>query len=578
MSGEKTSFDRAANPGSATRWALLLGGALALAVGCDSPTAVEGPTVPMDVLDRADEGGLYVQVELRRTAGVTRVVSTRWLDSEAGLTRASTGDHVLVTRNATGIEDAAFFSFPTVIRGESLGSTPMFETTPIGDDTVAFVNVLASAGTTEFVLYGPDAAVALTFPPPAGIDAPLRLMRAGSELSASSESALTLNAFSTYPHIGLFQPTDLEALPPTLRTDRVSALLDLDHPDNAGARTIIERQLRQLPPPVARAIARIGLANYGTERTCGDTWASTWGNVIVLNNACMARIDSTATLVHEAVHAYENALYRDTESEPGVVWPADVLAEATARLNATRLRVGLAETWGALHASAVPMFARPYTRAASPEGPTTMTGVVEAYGGTHRSEDIATYATRLIAPAATSEASICSDLRAARNVSAPLATAFAKMSLLRSVGIVTREQFEACTGGLAVRAPLGITVHEGSRVRYAMANGVNAGFDTGRTFLRLLASSATDRGLIEMPTRRGEPPLGFQPRGAVPGIYIDHTSGDSNDFAAERGAVFLAEVNSEEGTMSGFAFNVAFSEERGSGSFVAPLITFRYQR
>jgi hypothetical protein len=207
-----------------------------------------------------------------------------------------------------------------------------------------------------------------------------------------------------------------------------------------------------------------------------------------------------------------------------------------------------------------------------------MTGVVEAYGGTHRSEDIATYATRLIAPAATSEASICSDLRAARNVSAPLATAFAKMSLLRSVGIVTREQFEACTGGLAVRAPLGITVHEGSRVRYAMANGVNAGFDTGRTFLRLLASSATDRGLIEMPTRRGEPPLGFQPRGAVPGIYIDHTSGDSNDFAAERGAVFLAEVNSEEGTMSGFAFNVAFSEERGSGSFVAPLITFRYQR
>ncbi len=577
MSGEKTSFDRAANPGSATRWALLLGGALALA-GCDSPTAAEGPAVPMDVLDRADEGGLYVQVELRRTAGVTRVVSTRWLDAEVGLTRASTGDHVLVTRNAAGIEDAVFFSFPTQIRSESLGSTPMFETTPIGDDTVAFVNVLASAGTTEFALYGPDGAVALAFAPPAGIDAPLRLPRTGSELPTSSESALTLNAFSSYPHIGLFQPTDLDALPPALRMERVSALLDLDHPDNAGARAIIERQLRQLPPPVARAIARIGLANFGTERTCGDTWASTWGNVIVLNNACMARIDSTATLVHEAVHAYANALYRDTENEPGVVWPADVLAQATARLNATRLRVGLSETWSALHASAIPMYARRYTREAGPSGPTTMTGVVEAYGGTDPSEDVATYATRLIAPAANGEASICSDFRAARSVSAPLATAFAKMSLLRSVGIVTREQFEACTGGLAVRAPIGITVYEGSGVRYSLTNGVNAGFDTGRTFLRLVASSATDRGLIELPTRRGEPPLGFQPRGSVPGIYIDRSSGIGDDYAAVGGTIFLAEVNSEEGTMSGFAFHTSFGEERGTGSFVAPLITFRYQR
>ncbi|MFO0714708.1 MAG: hypothetical protein U0353_33015 [Sandaracinus sp.] len=563
---------------------------------CGSDEVVlEGDPIPEDALDTLDPGGLYVELELRRTAGTVTVVSSRWLDAEVGLARAYEGDHMLVSRDGAGnVEDAVFFSFPTVAHreGRDASGEPFDVETSVADDSVVFVRVLASESTSELAVLDASGATALTLASPAGRDGALLLPRTGSELDGAGGEPLIEHSLADYPHIAILEPGDMGSLPAGLGdpTDgditRLHAWSEL--PDRP--RMALLDELRRLPPAVVRSIARIGVGDLrelrGADGRVSEIYASQVGNVIVFNVAMADSPSFVGTMVHEGVHVYDASLGSDV-SETGVSWPADVLETARTRLRNSRLRVSLRQSWASLHDAAVGMrFAVAYdatTQAAFRGRPTTETGVVESYGGTNVREDIATYATRLImSPSLTAD--VCSTFRAENRITPQLATIYGKMLLLRSVGIVTRDQVHGCTGPIGFRAPPGITViTPESRLRYGLNRDVVARFDAGNTKLVFTANDATYRGLLEMPTRDGAAPLGFHrlSEGGPAGLYVDRRTGMGDDFYSTGGLLFLAEVQSttDSAVAVGFVLGVTMHEDATLGrTEVLPYGVFRYQR
>lgn len=167
-------------------------------------------------LDALDPGGLYLDLTIRRTAGTVTIESMRWLDAEVGLSRATSGDHAVVTRDAAGeMEDVAYFAFPESVVHEGIDETGAFfsREVPLVNDTVATVRVLASEATTEVTILDETGTVLVGAPPPPGMGDAIVLPIAGSELPDGGGSPLLTGALTDFPHVRIYESMDATSLP-----------------------------------------------------------------------------------------------------------------------------------------------------------------------------------------------------------------------------------------------------------------------------------------------------------------------------------------------------------------------------
>lgn len=539
--------------------------------------AAEDPGEPLalDVLDAPDPGGLYVELTLRRTGGVVSIEAMQWLDAEVGLARAASGDHAVVTRDGAGaIEDVVYFSFPEVVVHEGVDDRGEWfaREVPLENDTVATVRVLATAATAELTVIDPAGTVLAMAAPPAGIDAPLVLPITGSELPGTGAPLLT-RALTDFPHLLILESGDAAILPETHRTE-VMAIHDWASVPAEGRDRILA-ELRRLPPPVVRALSHIAVVTYqpGVSTSTQTVMGSAVGSVVVFNFHQLTSSGFASTVVHEVAHVYEASLAPTTAA---MTWPAEVATTAAERLDATRLRVPFRLAWLDVHRTAVAARHAPDYAAGGHEGvESARLAFAHPYGGTSAREDIAMFAARIVAPDLFGGPSpACDALIASRGrLTEVLAAAYTKILLLRGTGFITREQAEACTGALPLLAPSGIRLGGLQPIPTT-----DAGFDTGRTLVRILGMGPERRALVELAAPRGIPPRGLHRLGwfAENGFYLDGPG--SADYAADGGIVLLADWNADAGTVSGAFLGMNLNyEDLPFGDIPIPFGTFRYQ-
>jgi hypothetical protein len=379
------------------------------------------------------------------------------------------------------------------------------------------------------------------------------------DLSTPLPSAL---AQPQWAHIRFLTAAD--SLPEVFVEAGWKSAIELDEPLAAA----LAKTLGDVPPAALAAITTIAILTTPLD---GNN-AATAGGVIMIGKDAVLK--NPTTLPHESAHAFANLVDNPTNAGEDTKWAPAVRAKGAALHARFATAGGLTEAWGALHQNGVELgLAGAYAGKgwSSLTYPTaTAGGFAYNYGSISADEDLATYVetlqTHRIAQHTDGELYACEPIRNSdTNFPVKLAIPYAKIKLLESVGLLSKEKVTACIGTPPVEsdgAPKGMSFYDASGARALQLDVPNAGWlaADGTDFVAVVGASSDWDMLVRVLAPNKVPPLGVHRLDRI-GLF---------DIDAPTNAILLAnkaDTNRNRASGGGLVLLTRFDEHRVQGVF-----------
>jgi hypothetical protein len=289
----------------------------------------------------------------------------------------------------------------------------------------------------------------------------------------------------------------------------------------------------------------------------------------------------TSTVIHEGGHNFNNLV--DGSQLDAAAWTPAQLAEARKLVRDYRLAGNLTQTWYDLHHSAyqadpdgvgeMPPPGQELTNWCSIDDQAAVdAGFATPYGWSNVYDDIAEHIGQVAAhgPAAR----VCAQFTGQSGGEFPehLAVPFAKLALLRQIGAITTQQFDACVQGVQIgRTSEGIEL--GDQV---FTSELKAGYyeGEGTRYFAILGQGVEQWQLLyEASVEEGESPLGVHKFGSISGlslalfgipangVYLNHPD---TPRASDFGLLFITEASSTR--VTGAVFHLTLQNAFGQNT------------
>jgi hypothetical protein len=482
-------------------------------------------------------------------------------------------EHMLVSRASDGrLLDAVAIAFPTTGHDTVRDGDQIVHDEFALQQSAATAFLPASAEVDHIELVNPAMDVAV------GITA-ADILAASAERPDASGSVPKLSSANfqfLYRSIALLGPGDEERVPAQLFTTGSFV------PITDAAFDIIADGLQDVMPIALNGVRHIGVVHWsaGSDEAMQDLLGRSVGPYIVFSDVQLAdnrrTEEAIQTVVHETAHSF--AALTSVGSGPGTpattAWPKDVLAAASSAVKRFELVGGIYTAWAALHDAGVKAgYATDYL-----PGPDAWRelrgqqarildgGFAAAYGSSSPREDLATYVATLQHPT-DAEPGPCARFGGSR-LDIDRATTYAKLVLLRGVGVVSDENFSRCVQGTTIQPAKGVNF--GGNIKFqdsVQAGKVGQGSDT--EYLVLASGANTYKILIQVALQADKSPLGLhllEPL-ALSDIGSDFANQvllDNADLAlsraSEQGFVLVSEytTSGSKGAVFGLVLDNAF--------------------
>ncbi len=301
------------------------------------------------------------------------------------------------------------------------------------------------------------------------------------------------------------------------------------------------------------------------------------GSYLVLN---IHSLPWRGTIPHEVTHNFTARVDIRTSAGANEGWSAEAVADAQDVVEKYALGAGLSSSWYDLHQSVYEAEIGPVLEAPPPgskwdgwcsidQATAIAGGFATPYGAHKVAEDIAEYASEIIVEG--SSAAVCGQFagRAGQDdFPEELALAYTKLTLLRTLGVLTASQFEQCTHDIEIgRSTPGIELRG-----EVFASDLKAGFyaSGGVRYFAVLGQGVDQWQLLyEAAVPEGSSPLGAHKFGLISGFSIPFGLPENGAYlnhpdtprASLSGLLVISEVS--EDAVAGAVFNLSLGNAFG---------------
>lgn len=491
-------------------------GLLAWVVGCTGgggsgvDAGLDGG--PADAATAPGDPGTYLSVTLRRGPDGLSVLDAQALAWPSPPLLATDGELLVLGWRGVALVDAGFARFPTAALGEGEG---VAEPVELGDDVTTTLELLAPDGLDRLTVLDATGQTVAELPLPAD---PPALTEAEAWIPLPEA-----------PWLAVLRPAGVRLLPAAIVRD-LAVVSDpvVDLGDAERARVVAA--LRLINPEALLGIRYVVLSTF---RSGGRYRGFQADTALALRADLLAAPDKQLefTVLHEGAHVFDAFLGRATTPQAVegflVALDPDVAADVRARLQ-DRIRRRLfdravGDTFRDLMAVAQEegLVAGDYCYQPGdcwqgPDEGAFARAAADPYGTFTPAEDVATWVhrVRLTEQTAQVRTALCAELATARDRRGRgHLAAYAKLAILRGVGLLSEDDFTTCVGGFPIPRPErpGITLYRGDDEVFELPLGVQAGWVDvlGFPMFSVIAGTADGqyRGLIQVqaPTMRRFP-------------------------------------------------------------------------
>jgi hypothetical protein len=456
--------------------------AVALTSACRSQSSDGGTPAPT----ASGTAGNTLVVDVHRTGSTVTIDYVRAYDSSASLPPRAAGDYVLVASSGGKAVAAVSFAFPTtmVSEGQDDNGQLVGVQTDVSDDTVTSVRLPNGAYDSLTVLDASGATVAAQTAglPPAAANATGALTDGADGISRTTGALIAgplkgRARYSAAQGLIFLEPEDQPHLPPKIQAQiqPTGGLKSFDSLSDAEQAEIMAG-LTDTPAAPLESVSYIAFVHYSkTGGAIDGITGKASGNQVdgfVLMNAdydLSTRFTETM-VVHEAAHAYTQALGEVGTAAATTNWPPDVQTLTQAVVSQFPFPQGFKVFWYKMQNDWVSSrLGGAYYLNGGWSSITDMAanaqGFVRNYGAYTPDEDISTYVEQL-APGSQVTPYFCPILQGLASAgSFPVVASppFVKALLLASVGYISPTDYTRCVGpSLPLQGSLGFRFMNGT--------------------------------------------------------------------------------------------------------------------